>query len=88
MPRWCPFVDGETEAQRRLQKLTRTLVATKHCLAASLFCRITSMVQWGDSTEEDKCNLDTHLAPAENEDYSKEPASYHSHADHLPLIRL
>lgn len=43
------------------------------------------MVQRGDSTEEEKCNLDTHLAPAENEDYSEEPASYHSHMSHLPL---
>lgn len=74
------------QAQQRLKKLTCTLVATKHCLAASLFCRITSTVQWGDSTEEEKCNLDTHLGPAENEAYSREPASYHSHVNHLPLL--
>ena len=80
MPRWCPFADGETEAKRGYKKLTHIFAASKRltgCLAF-LSCRITSMVLRCDSTEAEKCNLCNHLAPAENEYYSKAPASYHS----------
>ena len=48
------------------------------------------MMLWGDSTDVEKCNLYHHLAPAENEKYTKSPASYRSHyepsASHSGLL--